>query len=154
MNNESGRSLIEMLGVLAIMGVLTTAVIAAYNTLRDRTSRTIAEESLKTTAQNAEILFSSRGNYTGISVDYLIKAGELKDVRPPLGGMDWTITSNGLGDEFSINLVNLSADDCKYFVLKKLDWATAILVNGVETVQGAESSCLSTGDNDLSIVVK
>ncbi len=152
MKSESGRSLIEMLGVLAIMGVLTTAVIATYNSLRDRTSRTVAEESLKTTANNAKILYSSKGDFKGISIDGLIKAGALKDVRPPLGGMDWDISSNVEGTEFSINLVNLSGDDCKYFVVKKLDWADIVKVNGLTVEPGI--TCMETGDNDVSFIIK
>ena len=44
MKTESGRSLIEVIGVLAIAAVMTAASIAMYNTIRKNQAHTIAAE--------------------------------------------------------------------------------------------------------------
>ncbi len=152
MKYESGRSLIEMMGVLAIMGVLTGTVLVTYNALRTRTTRSIAEQSLKEIATNTKMLFANRGDYTGVSVDYLIKSGALKDFRAPIGGTNWDVKSSLDGNEFEIILTELSDGDCNYFSLKKMDWANKITINGIELTNDAY--CMSGRTNTIIFNVK
>ncbi|HNY25731.1 MAG TPA: hypothetical protein PKJ33_04335 [Alphaproteobacteria bacterium] len=151
MREESGRSLIEVLGVLAISGILTAGAIAAYNTIRTRQNRIIATDQLELIAKNTKLLLEVKGDYTGVSVDYLIKAGALKNNKTPIGGSGWTITSSVDGKEFNINLVGLSKSDCAYLTTVKLNWTTAIRVNGSETNPG---NFCAAGKNDVSLIVQ
>jgi Tfp pilus assembly protein PilE len=61
--NESGRSMIEMLGVLAIIGVLSVGGIAGYSKAMSkyRVNKTI--DQVSHIAANTRILFSSQKNY-------------------------------------------------------------------------------------------
>ncbi|MBQ2017208.1 MAG: hypothetical protein II208_01620, partial [Alphaproteobacteria bacterium] len=77
MREESGRSLIEIIGVMAIAGVMTVSALGIYNILRTSQIRTIASADLSQIAENAKLLMEMRGSYEGISIDYLIKAGAL-----------------------------------------------------------------------------
>lgn len=152
MKQESGRTLIELMGYLAIAGILTAGAIKMYNTIHDRQIRTIASAELEQIAKNTKLLMESKGDYSGVSVDYLIEAGALKTNRAPIGSDDWSVTAGINSDEFSINLTDLSHDDCAYFTTINLNWADHVTVNGNSTTPG--SYCMSTGSNKVSFVVK
>ena len=54
MRGESGRSLIEVIGVMAIAGVMTVSALGVYNMLRANQARSIASMELKQIAENTE----------------------------------------------------------------------------------------------------
>jgi len=64
--NESGRSMIEMLGVLAIIGVLSVGGIAGYSKamLRYKVNKSIEQVSL--ISQNVRSFFAAQRNYGGL----------------------------------------------------------------------------------------
>ena len=64
--NQNGRSMIEMLGVLAIIGVLSVGGIAGYSKamLRYRVNKSIEQVSL--ISQNVRSFFASQRNYGGL----------------------------------------------------------------------------------------
>ena len=64
--DETGRSMIEMLGVLAIIGVLSVGGIAGYSKAMDkfRVNKTIDQVSQIVT--NIRVLFGSQKNYEGL----------------------------------------------------------------------------------------
>ncbi len=152
MNNESGRSLIEVIGVMAIAGVMTVASLGIYNMIRANQIRTIADAELEQIAQNTKLLLEMRGTYEGVSIDYLIKAGALQSDKAPLGGDNWSVESSADGKTFSINLVDLSSDECEYFSAKQPKWATAMLVNGFET--GLTDNCFDSNTNQVAFVIE
>ena len=73
-NNENGRSMIEMLGVLAIIGVLSVGGIAGYSKAMSkyRVNKTI--DQVSHIAANTRILFSSQKDYAKITSDVIDKA--------------------------------------------------------------------------------
>jgi len=148
MREESGRSLIEIIGVLAIGAIMVSATYAMYHSANQRQKRLIASEYLKDIATKTKTLLSYSG-YAPVSVDYLIEAGAINNDRAPVGGNNWSVTGNFDGTEFSINLVELSFDECAYFTTKKFDWVTHISVNGYSSADS--SYCMKTGDNTISL---
>ena len=70
MKNESGRSLIEIIGVLAVTAVMTAGAVAIYNSVRRNQQNTIAAATLREVAKDINMLMGMRSDYTGISVDY------------------------------------------------------------------------------------
>ena len=72
--NESGRSMIEMLGVLAIIGVLSVGGIAGYSKAMSkyRVNKTI--DQVSHIAANTRILFSSQKDYSKISANVIVTA--------------------------------------------------------------------------------
>ena len=152
MRTESGRSLIEIVGVMAITGVMTVAGLGVYNMLRQNQIRSIASAELKQIAQNTKILMEMRGSYQGVSVDYLIKAGAINSDKSPIGGKDWSVQSSIDGTYFSINLVDLTNGECNYFATVQPPWATKILINGFET--DITTNCFDTDTNQVSFVVQ
>ena len=151
MREQLGRSLIEIIGVLAIGAIMMSATYAIYHSTNEKQKRLIASEELKDIATKTKILLEYSG-YTPVSVDYLIEAGVINNDRAPAGGKDWSVTSNFEGDEFSINLVDLSFEECAYFTTKKFNWVEYLVVNGYDTSDS--SYCMKTGGNIVSFFVK
>jgi Tfp pilus assembly protein PilE len=148
--NESGRSLIEMLGVLAIGGIITFGAIKTYQTVRARQARFVAEQDMKELADNAKIIYSGRKNYSGISKNYLIKTGALKIEK--INGHDFRIDAGGDGKSFAIIFDDLDIGDCAYFATKNFDWADGVAVNGIQT--DPQSMCIESAPNKLEFIVK
>ena len=152
MKQEYGRSLIEIIGVLAIGAFMSIAAIKMYQHVHTIQVRTIATAELEQIVKDVKLLTGARGTYEGVSVDYLVKAGSLKSTATPLGGDNWSITPSFDGASFSINLTELSSGERAYFSTKRPTWATSILVNGYE-IDGS-SHCFSTKTNQISFIVE
>ena len=151
MKTESGRSLIEVIGVLAIAAVMTAASIAMYNTIRKNQAHTIAAEELREVAKNTKLLFDMRGDYTGVSVDWLVMAGAFKNDHAPLGE-SWTIEPFADGSQFIVNLRGLSHGDCDFLAVSAPSWATSIIVNGQENA--SSPICFSGNTNNISFIAE
>ena len=152
MKQEYGRSLIEIIAVLAIGAVMTGATIAMYRSIHTTQTRTITTAELEQIVKNVKLLTGARGTYDGVSVDYLVKSGAIKSDIAPLGSDDWSIESSFDGKSFSINLHGLTSGECAYFSTKQPTWANAILINGNE-IDGT-SHCFSTNTNMISFIVE
>ncbi len=151
-NLESGRSLIEVIGVLAITGVMAASTIAMYSVVRRNQTRQIASSTLEQIAKNTKLLLEMSGDYTDVSVDYLIKAGALQSDKAPIGGTEWSVVSSTDGLAFSINLSELSETDCKYLSVATPKWATAVMVNGYETEPSMQ--CFSSQTHQVSFIIE
>ena len=151
MKTEHGRSLIEVIGVLAVTAVMTAAAIAMYNTIRKNQLHTIAAAELREVVKNTKMLFDMRGDYTGVSVDYLVMADALKKDLAPIGE-SWTIEPYGDGTQFIINLRGLSHDDCDFLSVAAPTWATSIIVNGQENA--SSPICFSGNTNNISFIAE
>ena len=81
--------MIEVIGVMAIAGIMTVSAVGVYNMIRANQARSIADAELEQIAQDTKLLMEMRGTYEGVSVDYLIKAGALESDAAPMGGDDW-----------------------------------------------------------------
>ena len=147
MREESGRSLIEIIGVLAIGAIMVSAAFSMYKTSNQRQKRLIATETMRDIVTKTKTLLEYSG-YQPVSVDFLIEAGALTNNKQPIGTKDWSVTSSVDGSEFSINLTGLSFDDCAYFTTKKFDWSHRIIVNGYDSADS--SFCMKSGDNIIS----
>lgn len=152
MKEESGRSLIEIIGVLAIGGVMAAASIAMYNNIRNNQIRTIANSKMETIAKNTKLLMKMRDSYEGVSVDYLVKAGAMSNADAPIGGKGWSVSPSIDNKSFMINLVDLTSGECAYFSGVIPKWATGVIVNGWN--ENTTSQCFSSATNRVSIVVQ
>lgn len=152
MNQESGRSLMEIIGVLAIVGVMSASAISIYNVIKNNQARKIASMEIEQIAKNVKLLMELRGDYTGVSIQYLISSGALKSDKAPIGDEGWSVEAINNGKGFSINLTNLSSGECQYFATAKQNWATKIIINGLET--DIDINCFSTKTNKVSFTVE
>lgn len=151
MKAESGRSLIEIVGVLAVTGVMTASAIGIYNSIRHTQRNTIASAELREVAKNTKLLMEMRNDYTGVSVDYLVKAGALKSDKAPIG-KDWSVNVSTNRTEFEIKLYGLTHSECDYFAVAVPAWATDVFVNGYRPDNSPD--CFSGPENEIVFVVK
>ena len=151
MKYESGRSLIEIIGVLAITAVMTAAALGIYNSIRHNQKNTIAAAELRELAKNTKLLMEMRGDYTGVSVDYLVKAGALRSDKPPIG-TSWSVNVGTDVTSFSIDLKGLSHGECEFFATALPNWATDMFVNGYRLDNSV--ACFAGGENDISFIVR
>jgi Tfp pilus assembly protein PilE len=151
-SEESGRSLVEMLGVLAIAGVMTAGAFAMYRVVRTRQIRMVATQDMKTIADNARLLYAARRDYTGISADYLVKAGAMKTEKSPLSGAEFSVYANPGAKEFAMVFGGLGANDCSWLATAKLDWADRVSVNGY--FESAATYCRNLNENEVAVWVK
>lgn len=137
MKQQSGRSLIEILGVLTVGTVMIAAAAGMYRAIDQRQKRVVALETMKDIVTNIKTLKEYSGNYKDVSIDYLIHAGVLKNAKAPIGSEDWAIKPTDTG--FAIYLYNLSYDECAFFATKNIEWASYVVINGTSVMYAANT---------------
>ena len=73
--NENGRSMVEMLGVLAIIGVLSVGGIAGYSKAMNKFKINKTTDQVTMLVANIRTLYSSQGNYEGLNNGTAVKFG-------------------------------------------------------------------------------
>ena len=114
--NQTGRSMIEMLGVLAIIGVLSVGGIAGYSKAMTKYRINKTADQVSQLAQGIRTLYASQKNYSSLN-DEVIKKAHLAPEE-----MYEATGSNNLVNPFGGNVVVLSAvkmagNDFKAFVI-------------------------------------
>ena len=129
LKNENGRSMIEMLGVLAIIGVLSVGGIAGYSKamMKYRINKTI--EQITLTAGNVRTFFSSQKNYYDLSTNVIKKAKLVPDEM-------WN--KNVWGGDFLVHPIPVSGQNKKYF--------------GISIYKIPQEACIELATYDWSVV--
>lgn len=76
-SEQSGRSMVEMLGVLAIIGVLSVGGIAGYSKAMAKFKTSKALDQVSTTVANVRTLYSGQPNYAGLTTTIAIQMGAI-----------------------------------------------------------------------------
>ena len=74
-NEQNGRSMVEMLGVLAIIGVLSVGGIAGYSKAMTKFKINKSMDQISMLVANIRTLFSGQRNYSGLSNQNAISFG-------------------------------------------------------------------------------
>ncbi len=117
-SKQFGRSMIEMLGVLAIVGILSAGGIAGYSMAMQSHKTNALIEKVQLISQRTRELYSD-GDYSGLGTtngaSKLIQAGMVNDVNNPFGG---TLTVRSTRDSNANRFVieaqqrNIPIDSC------------------------------------------
>jgi len=126
---QSGRSMIEMLGVLAIVGVLSVGGITGYNMAMQAYKTNQLIEKLQLISTTVRSL--CRSKYANVSADVMTDTGKLKaeDFQNPFGGT-LTLGSWRDGNYFYISIPNLPAGTCSDIAVA--DWGNENVFYGVQ----------------------
>ncbi len=123
--NESGRSMVEMLGVLAIIGVLSVGGIAGYSMAMSKFKVTKTIDQVQTIITNMRTLYASQRTYTALTASSAYNMGVLTDETydgskglNPYGG-EITFGTSG-NRQFTIKYDKLTAEAC--LKLATADW--------------------------------
>lgn len=153
-NEQSGRSMVEMLGVLAIIGVLSVGGISGYSKAMAKFKLTKAQDQISMLLMNIRTAFSGSSNYDGLNNTTAVQLNIVPGDMLP-GGLGTAVAaSGGIINAFS-GAVKLSTDATKqHFILEfgglgketctslaSSDWGTEGLVKmTVNTTEHSQSA--------------
>ena len=139
--NESGRSMVEMLGVLAIMGVLAIGGIAGYRYAMDKYN---ANEILNEVRKRA--VTASQQRILGRTID-------LSEWSNTIQGHPVTTADNYGGDTsfFALTVSGVEKSVCDKVIAEKISFAVEEKVG--EVVVGEDTTC-AEGNNDITFAFK
>ena len=114
--NESGRSMIEMLGVLAIIGVLSVGGIAGYSKAMNKFKTNKVADNVSMLVANIKTLYAQQNTYTGLDNKTAISMGVVPD---ELGTNDSTgvLTNAFSGPVYIAASDSTAGNDKKAFTL-------------------------------------
>ncbi len=139
MRQESGRSMIEMLGVLAIMGVITVGAIGMISTAMRTQKRSAVNDDVIQIVTGVRQLLGEFDDYSHINNATIFGAIGM-NAKNPYGGTYELNVDPANSRQFIVSINGLSESDCKYFVTKA--WSDSIgyqMSNGADG--GATGSC-------------
>ena len=139
--NESGRSMVEMLGVLAIMGVLAIGGIAGYRYAMDKYN---ANEILNEVRKRA--VTASQQRILGRTID-------LSEWSNTIQGHPVTTVDNYNGDTsfFALTVSGIEQGVCDLVIKEKIPFAVEEKVG--EVVVGEDTTC-AEGNNAITFAFK
>ena len=163
---QSGRSMIEMLGVLAIVGVLSVAGIAGYSKAMAKYKTNKLVDQVSTVAANIRTTFAGQGNYKGlndgtayslgiypeeIAKDCNINGAPEGDgsecLHNAFGGFITVLASVDTGsDKFDVGVDGISKDACA--ALTTTDWGPASAFFGIRHTIQNDLANGYTGEDD------
>ena len=158
-SEESGRSMVEMLGVLAIVGVLSVGGIAGYSQAMSKFKVTKAMDQVQTIITNIRTLYASQRTYTALTAAQALSMGILTEESydstankglNPFGGNIYFDTADS-GRTFSVTYTGLTGEAC--VKMATADWGadqssglrgmgvgTVLKNNAVEVTHGWENA--------------
>ncbi|MDD4519506.1 MAG: hypothetical protein PHI50_01285 [Alphaproteobacteria bacterium] len=165
--NEQGRSMIEMLGVLAIVGVLSVGGLAGYNMAMNRVKTNRVIDELQLALVNIRTNIPS-GDYTNVatiakSVKALDSTNKTDDLNTQLKGLSGAasvvIAKNDDASFFNLTFANIPVELCRR--IASLNWGNdayigkiaASIAEGAVTGQAADGSSdsISTCDDTAGV---
>ena len=112
--NQIGRSMVEMLGVLAVVGVLSLGGIAGYNKASRMLRLNNLKDDLSHIIANVRTTFLTQVNYHNISAENMIKVGIIPD---HMIGSDGKSIVNRLGGSVTLDSAKTIDDNEGAFIL-------------------------------------
>ncbi len=131
--NEQGRSMIEMLGVLAIVGVLSVGGIAGYSKAMNKFKTNKMTEQVTLMSTNIRTLYSSQRSYAGlnnkVAIDTGVIPGEMynadkstSDITNAFGGEVAVLTGKHMVDDDSFILAFGKIPQSSCVSIATTDW--------------------------------
>ena len=160
---QCGRSMIEMLGVLAIIGVLSVGGIAGYSKAMMKFKTNTLLQQISTIFSNAQILYAQQKNYEGLDNETAIQMGI---IPAELISGDGKTLVDSFGDElFLINektltFLSLMSTKEKCLAMSNADWnvfnpyALYIQSKNGQSLGYYSDKCLERDDEFDKVVTK
>ncbi|MBO8406952.1 MAG: hypothetical protein IAC77_00640 [Proteobacteria bacterium] len=141
MKYESGRSMVEMIGVLAIMGVITAGAILLINVGLNSSKRTTVRDEVTVLVNEIRNSFSGYDDFSGIgNVNVFTMTGVSQ--QNPYGGTYGVAVDPSNPRQFIVSINGLTQSECE--ALKVRTWPGSI---GYEMSGHKESGATGTCTN-------
>ena len=113
-NEQNGRSMVEMLGVLAIIGVLSVGGIAGYSKAMTKFKINKSMDQISMLVANIRTLFSGQRNYSGLSNQNAISFGIIPSEMDG-GGQ---VITNAFAGDVTIGTAEANGNNDAAFTIK------------------------------------
>ncbi len=150
MMQESGRSMVEMLGVLAIMGVITVGAIGMISTaMRTQKNNAVNDEVLQIVTGVRQLL-GEYDDYSHINNATIFGAIGMSN-KNPFGGTYELAVDPSNSRQFIVSIGGLTKSDCERLVTKAWSGSVRYEMSGHKE-GGATGACnAADGKNTVSI---
>ena len=129
--NEQGRSMIEMLGVLAIVGVLSVGGIAGYSKAMNKFKTNKAIDQINMMSTNVRTLYSSQKTYGGLINKVAIRTGVIPNEM--YSDTSTSTMNNAFGGEAQISAAtHVMEDDSFVIAIDKIPAASCVSIATTE----------------------
>ena len=159
--NETGRSMIEMLGVLAIIGVLSVGGIAGYSKAMNKFKTNKVADNVSMIVANVKTLYAQQNTYKGLNNGTAVSMGVIPDelgtevantsqatltnaFNGPVFIKQSDSTSGNDGKAFIIEFNNLSREAC--ITLATNDWGSGFS-SGLIALQAMGTSAAASSES-------
>ena len=115
-NEQSGRSMIEMLGVLAIIGVLSVGGIAGYSKAMNKFKTNKVADNVSMLVANIKTLYAQQNTYNGLENKTAISMGVVPD-ELGTNATSGTLTNAFSGPVYIAASDSTAGDDDKAFTI-------------------------------------
>ena len=152
--NEQGRSMIEMLGVLAIVGVLSVGGIAGYSKAMNKFKTNKVIDQINMISTNVRTLYSSQRTYKGLNNALAVKTGVVPaEMYEADGSNDVSEITNAFGGSVTIEAAAHNGQDNIAYVigfngLPKASCVTAATTDWGGDVGSGFAAMYVTGDDN------
>ena len=142
--NESGRSMIEMLGVLAIIGVLSVGGIAGYSKAMNKYKTNKVADNVSMIVTNIRTLYAQQNTFTGLTTETAISMGVVPDELIVKSGED-TVKNKTLQNAFlgSVFIKSAAAKGLEASTGDGANRAFYVIFNGL-----SKEACVTLATND------
>ena len=124
--NENGRSMVEMLGVLAIIGVLSAGGLAGYSKAMFKHKLNSTMEQITMLVTNIRTMYGTQGNYKGLSGTSAYQLGVIPAVMTTNSGTNLT---NPFKGAVTITLIDAKANSTTNLAKAANDTATGFALS-------------------------
>ncbi|MCL2748687.1 MAG: hypothetical protein FWE50_01285 [Alphaproteobacteria bacterium] len=131
-NQESGRSMIEMLGVLAIMGVITVGAITMISAAMRSQKRTALQDEVAQLVTGVRTILGEYDDFSNLDNATIFAAVGMSD-KNPYGGKYSLMVNPSNTRQFILTIDGLSSSDCKYFQAKAWSDSVGFAMSGGRT---------------------
>lgn len=150
MKQESGRSMIEMLGVLAIMGVITVGAIGMISTAMRTQKRNAVNDEVMQMVTGVRQLLGEYDDYSHINNATIFGAIGMSN-KNPYGGTYELMVNPANSRQFIVSITGLAQSDCEYLVAKAWSDSVGYQMSGHKQ-GGATGDCrAANGKNTVMI---
>ncbi len=131
--NEQGRSMIEMLGVLAIVGVLSVGGIAGYSKAMNKFKTNKAVDQINMIATNIRTLYSSQKTYENLDNKVAVKTGVIPGEMYDANSASTSTITNAFGGFTTITTAKHMIDDDSFIIaIDKIPQASCVSIATTE----------------------
>lgn len=150
MRQESGRSMIEMVGVLAIMGMLTATAFALISLGINRQKQSRVMDDVVTMVSGVRGLLGDYDDFSNIDNSTIFAAISVSN-KNPYGGT-YELAVDPLNNrQFIVRINGLNKSDCEALVTKA--WTDSVgYVSSGHKEGGATGNCVDGSNNVVSII--